>query len=170
MFKGGSTLVLMDKYCQFSTPHSCRKHLALYQWEQLSQRIPHSPIWLKLIYPLTPYESEFLTVLDDAASQLPGSSLQVYYLVFLALFPDVTRSKLSTWPHGRSRWPGEHFILGRRCILMNQIKIVRMRGPESCSAILEPPRESELDCCHDPAHIPFRNTAILNAPHSGSSL
>lgn len=53
---------------------------------------------------------------------------------------------------------------------MNQTKIVRMRGPESCSAILEPPRENELDCCHDPAHIPLKNTAILNATHSGSSL
>lgn len=26
-----------------------------------------------------------------------------------------------------------------------------MHGSESFGAILEPPRESELDCCHDPA-------------------
>lgn len=117
---------------------------------------------------LTPDESKRLTVLADADSQLPASSLQVCYLAFLALFPDVTRSKQSTWRTGGAGDRGNILFWGDEFRWIKP-KIVRMHGSESFSAILEPPRESELDCCHDPAHFPFKNTVIQNATHSGSS-
>lgn len=70
---------------------------------------------------LTAYESKCLIVLAGADSQLPRlTSHLACNLVFLALFPDATRHKQSIWPCRRGRWPGEHFTLGRRCILMNQ--------------------------------------------------
>lgn len=52
-------------------------------------------------------------------------------------------------------------------------KIVRMHGSESFGAILEPPRESELDCCHDPAknfHLkiqPYQPIQILPSSDLG---
>lgn len=153
----------MDKYCQFSTLHSCRKHLALYQWEQLPQRIPHSPVWLKLIYPLS-YSS---WIRRSHSSQAPLCRCVTWHFwPYVQVWPKAGRVPD---PMGGAGDLGNILFWGEDAFWWIKPKIARMHGSESFSAILEPPRESELDCCHDPAHFPFKNTAILNATPSGSS-
>lgn len=149
----------MDKYCQFSTPHSCRKHLALYQWEQLSQRKPHSPVWLKLIYPL-PYPLWIRTHWAGWCSQAPLCRCVTWH--FWHYFQMWQEASRAPDPMGEAGDLENILFWGEDAFWWIKPKIVRMHGSESFSAILEPPRENELYCCYDPA-FPFKNTVTPNA-------